>query len=235
MLWFRDFCGARGTSRSVNPSSSYVPQLTLSCWAYCVVAYLSSIPFYVVGEATAAAVQEIQLRFKSNGFSCALIRGEQSGTGEQLGRFITDHYDGHGMGKLLYLTGDKNRDTVPSILAENNIPFQALQVYETRQRTDFEVLLDQVVDSLYAEPTPGTSLTCPSSSFPLTYPRTVVDCLFRTVNGEVCDAIRTKMSFLQKHILSNSYNRSCHDMCHRKGCRIYRASNRPETRRAVFG
>ena len=45
--------------------------------------------------------------------------------------------------KLLYLTGDKNRDTIPKILSSNKdqsppIILHPLQVYETRGATDFE-------------------------------------------------------------------------------------------------
>ncbi|KAJ3543393.1 hypothetical protein NMY22_g3163 [Coprinellus aureogranulatus] len=119
-------------------------------------AYLSTIPFYVVGAATATAVREIQARFKDHGFTSALVRGEQSGTGEQLGKFIVEHHPGDGGGELLYLTGDKNRDTVPSILTESGIPFRPLQVYETRQRPDFQSLLEVTVDSLSNGATPGT-------------------------------------------------------------------------------
>ena len=152
MLCLGDYCGTGGISRSVNPSFVHLvrntPQFTLLCGAYCVSAYLSTIPFYVVGEATAAAVQEIQVRFKGNGFSCALIRGEQSGTGEQLGRFITNHYHGHGAGKLLYLTGDKNRETLPKILQDGGLDLHPLQVYKTQGSSSFAAELQAALDSL---------------------------------------------------------------------------------------
>ncbi|KAF6749535.1 tetrapyrrole biosynthesis, uroporphyrinogen III synthase [Ephemerocybe angulata] len=115
--------------------------------------FWSTIPFYVVGEATASAVRDIQQRFQSHGFSTIHILGEASGTGEQLGRFITTHCKLGEHGKLLYLTGNKNRDTVASILSENYIPFQALRVYETQQRPDFESLLEAAIYPLLHDAT----------------------------------------------------------------------------------
>lgn len=143
----------------------------------------------MVGEATATAVREIQGRFKHCGFASALIRGEHSGTGEQLGRFIVEHHQRTGEGVLLYLTGDKNRDTVPTILTENSIPFQPLQVYETRQRPDFESLLEEAIDSLSSDATTSRSPLHHLHGPPMfTRSRSVVGGIFRAIHGEVCDS-----------------------------------------------
>jgi uroporphyrinogen-III synthase len=48
--------------------------------------------------------------------------------------------------KLLYLTGDKNRDTLPNILTEGGITLEALQVYETVGSPRFEEQLLCVLD-----------------------------------------------------------------------------------------
>ncbi|KAF9502103.1 tetrapyrrole biosynthesis, uroporphyrinogen III synthase [Pleurotus eryngii] len=88
-----------------------------------------ALPFYVVGKSTASALREIDGAPKD-------IRGEDSGNAEQLARYILN--DARRMsGKLLYLTGDKNRDTLPSILASNNLILHQLQVYETRGSARF--------------------------------------------------------------------------------------------------
>ena len=111
----------------------------------------------MVGEATAAAVRGIQQRYQGYGFTTVRILGESSGTGEKLGHFIVQHRSSEA-GKLLYLTGDKSRDTVASILSKNGVPFQALQAYETRQRSDFESLLETAVDSLSSSANNGKPL-----------------------------------------------------------------------------
>jgi len=49
---------------------------------------------------------------------------------------------------LLYLTGDKNRDTVPTLLKEGEIAFMALQVYETRPRPGFQQALHSAVETI---------------------------------------------------------------------------------------
>ena len=105
-----------------------------------------------MGEGTAAAIRDIQTRFQSHGFSSVRTLGEASGTGEQLGHFIAEHYDYKSEGKLLYLTGDKNRDTVASILSKTGVPFRSLLVYETRKRLDFEEQLRQAVELLQSLP-----------------------------------------------------------------------------------
>ncbi|KAG9217703.1 hypothetical protein CCMSSC00406_0003608 [Pleurotus cornucopiae] len=96
-----------------------------------------ALPFYVVGKSTASALREFDGAPKD-------IRGEDSGNAEQLARCILN--DTRQMsGKLLYLTGDKNRDTLPSILASNNLVLHQLQVYETRGSAHFATDLADVL------------------------------------------------------------------------------------------
>lgn len=47
--------------------------------------------------------------------------------------------------KLLYLTGDKNRETLPEILREGGLELRSLKVYETRGSSRFEEELGEVV------------------------------------------------------------------------------------------
>lgn len=68
------------------------------------------------------------------------IRGSESGNGEALARFIVNDLDrsGEKRKRLLYLTGDKNRDTLPKILHEAGVELDNVQVYETRGSPTFE-------------------------------------------------------------------------------------------------
>ncbi|KAL1756181.1 tetrapyrrole biosynthesis, uroporphyrinogen III synthase [Schizophyllum commune] len=111
-------------------------------------------PFYAVGRATAVALRAIA----DSPAAPRDIRGEESGTGEQLARFIVedvareDAERGH-PARLLYLTGDKNRDTVPTILTEAGILFEPLQVYGTCGAPDFEQRLDEALADLSPDST----------------------------------------------------------------------------------
>uniref|UniRef100_D8PKQ7 Tetrapyrrole biosynthesis uroporphyrinogen III synthase domain-containing protein n=1 Tax=Schizophyllum commune (strain H4-8 / FGSC 9210) TaxID=578458 RepID=D8PKQ7_SCHCM len=114
----------------------------------------ATTPFYAVGRATAVALRTIA----DSPAAPRDIRGEESGTGEQLARFIVedirkdDAERGH-PARLLYLTGDKNRDTVPSILTEAGISFEPLQVYGTCGAPDFEQRLDEALADLPSDTT----------------------------------------------------------------------------------
>ncbi|KAG2005787.1 hypothetical protein CC2G_002159 [Coprinopsis cinerea AmutBmut pab1-1] len=110
-------------------------------------AHWSSVPFYVVGEGTSTAIHTVQRAFHHLGFTKIQTKGEASGTGEQLGHFIVKEHDQDTKAPLLYLTGDKNRDTVPTLLTKGNIKFESLRVYETTGRKDFERLLEDAVAS----------------------------------------------------------------------------------------
>ena len=101
----------------------------------------TSVPFYVIGEATASAAAELRSTLPSH-LVPGDIRGQaQSGTAEQLARFILSDLsvrrDGSTPRKLLYLTGDKNRDTLPNILTSEGIVLDTLQVYATQSSSSF--------------------------------------------------------------------------------------------------
>jgi len=94
------------------------------------------------------------------------IRGQETGNGEQLARFVLENRDKNTDNKkLLYLTGDKNRDTIPKILSSNKdqgppILLHSLQVYETHGATDLEKNIRLLV-AREAQLRQGTSIcTC---------------------------------------------------------------------------
>ena len=66
------------------------------------------------------------------------IIGEGSGTGEALANvIIQDQANRAAKLPLLYLTGDKNRDTLPTLLKAAGLHLEPLQVYGTRGSPDF--------------------------------------------------------------------------------------------------
>lgn len=110
------------------------------------------MPFYAVGAATADSLSSISS--SSHPLLCPKdIRGAaESGTAELLAHFILSDLDTSAPGtKLLYLTGDKNRETLPSILKSSGVELMGLQVYATQGsktfRTDLEEALRRVPDS----------------------------------------------------------------------------------------
>ncbi|KAF8637108.1 hypothetical protein AX17_003012 [Amanita inopinata Kibby_2008] len=116
----------------------------------------STIPFYVVGQATASALTDIHAVYSPSypQFvpSPMAIRGSDSGNAEELARFIVrDVNDSgdrpHHTRRLLYLTGDKNRDTLPTILQSAGISLNPVQVYATRGSSTFAHDLAKVLES----------------------------------------------------------------------------------------
>jgi uroporphyrinogen-III synthase len=108
----------------------------------------SSTPFYVVGEATSKAVSAIGETHGQGPFAPKDIRGGvQTGTSERLAHFILDDLPEREGKKLLYLTGDKNRDTLPKILTKGRVNLESLRVYETRGSSTFARDLEQVINS----------------------------------------------------------------------------------------
>lgn len=104
-----------------------------------------AIPLYAVGPATARSLEEIKKKY----MPCCCIRGgEQAGTGELLAKLILSGYNGlcHGATAeqkrpLLFLTGAKHRDIVPTTLmsapGDQRIEVQALVVYATSESPSF--------------------------------------------------------------------------------------------------
>ena len=70
--------------------------------------------------------------------SSQYILGEGSGTGEALAKvIIDDQCDRATKFPLLYLTGDKNKDTLPTIVQAAGLDLEPIQVYSTRGSPDF--------------------------------------------------------------------------------------------------
>lgn len=97
----------------------------------------SKTPFYVVGESTRRALMQMTTLQPSK-FSESLILGAtQTGSSESLAQFILHNLPPRRIGeKLLYLTGDKNKDTFRLILTENGVEIEELMVYETKAASD---------------------------------------------------------------------------------------------------
>lgn len=95
--------------------------------------------FYVVGPATAAALLT-QLPNPPQD-----VRGAESGTAEQLARYIVQ--DATKEERLLYLTGDKNKETLSRIVADGlgEGVLRELRVYATRGIRDFESILGRAL------------------------------------------------------------------------------------------
>ncbi|KAF9528794.1 tetrapyrrole biosynthesis, uroporphyrinogen III synthase [Crepidotus variabilis] len=104
----------------------------------------SQIPFYVVGETTASSLRDI---FDAFGPYPVDIRGQHSGNAENLASFILGDLKSEGSVKLLYLTGDKNRDTITRILSDSSIELQLLQVYETKTSSSFRSNLKRTMEA----------------------------------------------------------------------------------------
>jgi len=102
----------------------------------------------VVGQATATALFEVFDEFKELGLHAADIRGQSSGTAAALAPFILEDMKGKTKEKLLYLMGDKNRDTISRILNAGGIELEPLQVYKTRGSPAFRDNLSEALQSL---------------------------------------------------------------------------------------
>ncbi|KAI6164037.1 tetrapyrrole biosynthesis, uroporphyrinogen III synthase, partial [Pisolithus thermaeus] len=100
-----------------------------------VVARWASIPFYVVGEVTAEAARELGKRLPAGLGPTDIRGGSEAGSAEQLARIIWK--DVSKSKKMLYLTGDKNRDTISRILTQRGVGLEELQVYETHGSSTF--------------------------------------------------------------------------------------------------
>jgi len=96
----------------------------------------SAVPFYVVGTTTGSVIRKMPASpftpFTQN------IIGEGSGTGEALAELIIED-QGRRTPKLplLYLTGDKNRDTLEKLVKGAGLDLEPLQVYGTRGSQNF--------------------------------------------------------------------------------------------------
>lgn len=97
-----------------------------------------------MGQTTATALVDVFSSFSHLGLGLPDIRGQSSGNAASLATFILIDLQERPL-KLLYLTGDKNRDTLPQLLNEGGISLQSLQVYETRGSSSFETSLSSAL------------------------------------------------------------------------------------------
>ena len=96
----------------------------------------SGIPFYVVGTATGNVLRSMPVSPFTP--SPQNIMGEGSGTGETLAKVIIDDQRGRTPNlPLLYLTGDKNRDALPTLVQAAGLDLEPLQAYATRGSPNF--------------------------------------------------------------------------------------------------
>ncbi|KAK7033040.1 Uroporphyrinogen-III synthase [Favolaschia claudopus] len=113
--------------------------------------FWSTTPFYVVGKSTASVLMAIQTAHPNSPLCPVDIRGDSSGTSEQLAKFILGDLDtlppSSEQKPFLYLTGDKNRDTLPKILQDADVELSALQVYQTQGSSTFSDDLDVILNS----------------------------------------------------------------------------------------
>ncbi|KAJ7650377.1 tetrapyrrole biosynthesis, uroporphyrinogen III synthase [Roridomyces roridus] len=108
----------------------------------------STTPFYVVGKTTVSLLRAIGSAHPHSPFSPVDIRGESSGTSEQLAKFIlSDLGSSPPVLPFLYLTGDKNRETLPEILRGGNVGLNPLQVYRTQGSSTFAEDLKLALES----------------------------------------------------------------------------------------
>ncbi len=78
-------------------------------------------PAYAVGPKTAGRLREVGLQ----------PRGEEAGNASALARQIVDDAPS---APLLFLSGNRRRDTLPNRFREGEVPFDEVVVYETRTR-----------------------------------------------------------------------------------------------------
>lgn len=113
----------------------------------------SSVPFFVVGPATAAALEPVLPT------PTPPLLGAASGSASRLASTITAHFPTPPPLPLLYLTGDKNSDSLPNTLALAGLATTRVQVYATLPTPDFELSLSAILDRIHQQhphPTPPT-------------------------------------------------------------------------------
>ncbi|KAF2711631.1 tetrapyrrole biosynthesis, uroporphyrinogen III synthase [Pleomassaria siparia CBS 279.74] len=99
-----------------------------------------SVPFYVVGPATARGLRAMHLH-------CPIL-GEETGNGEALSLFILEHYNSLHQASpkphLLFLVGDKRRDIIPKTLQSTELDpkrrsrVDEVVIYETGEMQSFK-------------------------------------------------------------------------------------------------
>lgn len=93
-------------------------------------------PFYAVGPATASALLRLDSRLRP--LPSLILGAEESGSAERLASYITSRSSDMPDSPLLYLVGDKRKDTLPSLLRQQGISMHEIRAYETFQSNSFE-------------------------------------------------------------------------------------------------
>jgi uroporphyrinogen-III synthase len=111
------------------------------------------IPFYAVGPATAASLTRLHPSIRPH--PSLILGADESGSAERLAGFIrTSHKKTQQQQQqptkstfpLLYLVGDKRKDSLPSLLSEQGIEMHEIQAYETYQSPTFEADYSALLD-----------------------------------------------------------------------------------------
>ncbi|KAK4051475.1 protein transport protein sft2 [Microbotryomycetes sp. JL221] len=118
------------------------------------------LPFFVVGNPCKQALLQLPTASRWTPSSSLILGADESGTGEKLANFIVHRvktarspHTNDGCADpakdkpFLWLVGDKNRDTVPTILLRAGLKAERVQVYETDVCQDFERVLDETLAS----------------------------------------------------------------------------------------
>ncbi|KAG9310878.1 tetrapyrrole biosynthesis, uroporphyrinogen III synthase [Chiua virens] len=119
-----------------------------------------TVTFYVVGHATARAASEMHTAFPTMVHLApaeGLIRGGAgAGTAERLAAFIlAEGVGGNGL-RMLYLTGDKNREAMPEMLSAGGVVLDTLEAYRTTGSSAFRADLGTALEKV---PATGTDPT----------------------------------------------------------------------------
>lgn len=130
------------------------------------------LPFFVVGRATSDAL----LGVSNCPTTSERVYGAESGTGERLAHFMREWFGaerGEGEVKpLLYLVGDKNKETIQQILREGKggVETDRVQVYETEVVESFGADLEAALGSSTSPTSPPSApTTLPTPPPPITY------------------------------------------------------------------
>ncbi|KAK4675603.1 uroporphyrinogen-III synthase [Podospora pseudoanserina] len=104
--------------------------------------FLQDIPVYSVGPATTRALKAVPQ------VPALQVFGEHTGNGETLAPYILDHYrawykDRESVPALLFLVGDKRRDTIPKVLNGAGWQLDEVVIYGTGEMKSFRDDLSQ--------------------------------------------------------------------------------------------
>lgn len=103
--------------------------------------------FYVVGAKSASLLEEL-LSTELRPEGVRILGAGESGTAEKLAEYILRTV-GDQTKRFLYLTGDKNRDTLPSKLSQSSsISLETVQVYATCEHPDLSSSIQKIGEEL---------------------------------------------------------------------------------------